>query len=341
MVRFKWQDPNYGRIAGYGIKRPDPVGLSQLQRTQLKPYEEQIKALGTEEEKRAFTRSILDDTTQRTHAYQQASSDMVQTLALTRPETQIDRYERLTKEWAKRGRGSLPLTPGTGLQMFNDEIERLLIEVSDDWYTKVKPYAREYMAGPGKWELAGESFKALTAIASPAIGAAEYGGEIIGGEIGARIGGEKGRATGQDWGEIIGGIGGATSLVRKGIPGAIRAFRGSTDEAAALLKPEARALTARDPKKWRYTDPFFGGLRQVGFTAIDELENRKVKAGKAIGTWKTWLNNEEVVIGNDAITNKFIIGLHKDKTAVRKQAEQYKRERAGICLLYTSPSPRD
>jgi len=51
MVRFKWQDPNYGRIAGYGIKRPDPVGLSQLQRTQLKPYEEQIKALGTEEEK--------------------------------------------------------------------------------------------------------------------------------------------------------------------------------------------------------------------------------------------------------------------------------------------------
>ena len=321
MARYKWQDSEYGKIAGYGIKRPDPVGLSQLQKTQLKPYEEQIKGLGTEEEKRAFTRSILDDTTQRTHAYQQASSDMVQALAITRPETQMDRYDRLTQEWTKRGRGSLPLTPGTGLQMFNDEIERLLIEVSDDWYTKVKPYHGEYMAGPGKWELASESFKALTAIASPAIGVGEYGGEIIGGEIGELIGGEKGRATGQDWGEIIGGIGGATSLVRKGIPGAIRAFAGLTDEATALANPSARALTAD------------GGFRQVGLTAIDELESRKeslVRAGKTIGTWKTWLNNEEVVIGNDATTNKFILGLHKAKVAVRKQAAQYKKERAGI-----------
>lgn len=317
MARKKWQDPEYGRIAGYGIKRPDPVGLSQLQRTQLKPYEEQIKALGTEEEKIVFTRSILEDTTQRTHAYQQASSDMAQTLAITRPETQMERYDRLTQEWTKRGRGSLPLTPGTGLQMFNDEIERLLIEVSDDWYTKVKPYHGEYAAGPGKWETAEEAVKALTLIAAPVVGIGEYAGEIIGGEIGAR-GGEGGRKTGQEWGEIIGGIGSATGLVRKGIPGAIRAFRGSADEAAALLKPEARALTAD------------GGFRQVGLTAIDELESRKVKAGKAIGTWKTWLNNEEVVIGNDAITNKFIIGLHKAKTAVRKQAKQYKRERAGI-----------
>ncbi len=317
MARYKWQDSEYGKIAGYGIKRPDPVGLPKL----LQPYEEQIKALGTEEEKRAFTRSILDDTTQRTHAYQQASSDMAQTLAITRPETQMERYDRLTQEWTKRGRGSLPMTPGTGLQMFNDEIERLLIEVSDDWYTKVKPYHGEYMAGPGKWELASESFKALTAIASPAIGVGEYGGEIIGGEIGELIGGEKGRATGQDWGEIIGGVGGATSLVRKGVPGAIRAFAGSTDEATALANPSARALTAD------------GGFRQVGLTAIDELEKRKeslVRAGKTIGTWKTWLNNEEVIIGNDATTNKFILGLHKAKVAVRKQAKQYKKERAGI-----------
>ena len=95
MARYKWQDSEYGKIAGYGIKRPDPVGLPKL----LQPYEEQIKALGTEEEKRAFTRSILDDTTQRTHAYQQASSDMAQTLAITRPETQMERYDRLTQEW--------------------------------------------------------------------------------------------------------------------------------------------------------------------------------------------------------------------------------------------------
>lgn len=47
MARYKWQDSEYGKIAGYGIKRPDPVGLPKL----LQPYEEQIKALGTEEEK--------------------------------------------------------------------------------------------------------------------------------------------------------------------------------------------------------------------------------------------------------------------------------------------------